>query len=375
MSRRRWLADGPLALLLLLGIGLFVAIGRFVLGHDLAVDPLVTCQTVATTLVARLSSLGVLLPAGLAGSALIAAALALVHQLLATRRVLRPVLARQLPTSRRLDRLARASGIAGRIDLVDDDAAYTFCYGLGHTRVCLSRGLVSMLDDAELGAVLRHEAHHARHRDPLKILLGRSLASGLYFLPLAGALRNGYLAGKEICADRDASAGHASGEQALARALIKLLDAKRPVWPSGVLAIGALSPTEARLRQLVEPTRAARLLPSPSDWIVSAMVLAGVFGFAHGAAATATATPMATACEPVTWVRPVPETMAHVPGLETTATASAPTERPNPSKAPLGAPLLLGAENPPLSYNPQAPIPFGTSLLEDANARFEAGGC
>jgi hypothetical protein len=360
------LADGPLALLLLLAVALFVAIGRFVVGHGLTVDPLVTCQTVASTVFARLSSFGLLLPAGLAASALIAAGLSLSHQLLATRRVLRRVLARRMPLDRRLRHVAAATGLTGRLDLIDDDAVYTFCYGLRRPRVCVSRGLAAMLDDAEMRAVLRHEAHHSTHHDPFKILFGRALASGLFFLPLAGALRNGYLAGKEICADRDASAGRVAGEQALARALLKLLQADRPVWPSGVLAIGALSPTEARLRQLVEPAKTARVMPTPADWIVSAMVLAGVFGFGHGSVAAATAPPVILACEPVSGVPLAPATL--VAAAEFNEEAVLDMRSGHAASPSLAAPTAPNA--PAVSNAPLVPVDF---TMDDANTRIGAG--
>lgn len=293
MSGRRVAADGPLGLLLLLAGGFLLSLGAFVARHTLPYDPFETCQTMAATVVARLSTLGMLLPLGVIAVVLVAGALALGHQALATRRVLARVLARRALPDARLGALAARAGLDGRLDVVPDDTVFTFCYGLLRPRVCLSAGLAGMLDDDELLAVLRHEAHHARHHDPLKILVVRSLASALFFLPLAGALRNGYLAGKEICADEDATAG---GEIPLARALWKMLAAPRPAWPAGVLAVGALSPTEARLRHLLEQGRPGMLLPSPTDWILSAALVAGLFGFSYGSAAAREAEPMDAAC-------------------------------------------------------------------------------
>jgi hypothetical protein len=163
--------------------------------------------------------------------------------------------------------------------------------------VCVTTALAGLLDDEELLAVLRHEAHHLRHHDPLKILLSRALASGLFFLPLAGALRDGFLAGKEICAD--ASAARLGSDGALARALYRMLGAERPAWPAGVLAVGALSPTEARIRHLVEPEAAHFAWPRPADWIVSLALMAGIFGFSHGTAVASRSGPIHASCMPV----------------------------------------------------------------------------
>ena len=134
-------------------------------------------------------------------------------------------------------------------------------------------GRLGQLEDGDIKAATRNYIDDRRQQfsltttDEIEIVKSSSDPSGMthirlqqthFDLPVEGAdawlhvshdgsveTFNGYLAGKEICADRDAAAGRASGEQALARALLKLLGAERPIWPSGVLAIGALTPTEA----------------------------------------------------------------------------------------------------------------------------------
>jgi len=321
MNRWRAAADGPLLLLVLIGAAFVAALGTWTRWEIPSYDPFVACETVATTLVARLGALGGLLPVAVISVVLLAAGLALAHQVWATRRVLAGVLARRRPLDVRLARLARRAGIAGRLDLIDDAAAYTFCYGLARPRVCVSAGLVACLADDELAAVLRHEAHHLRHRDPLKIVVSRSVSSGLFFLPLAGALRNGFLAGKELCADAEAC--EPEGELALARALYKLLAVERPRWPAGILAVGALSPTEARLRRLLDPRAPRAILPSPAEWLASVALTAGIFGLSHGAVAATQAPPVHVACaSPL--VRPARESVryevnvlpAAIPALE-----------------------------------------------------------
>jgi len=297
MRQGRFAADGPLALLVGIGAAFALALGVVIARRAPAnLDPFAACERLTTTLVARLDSAGHLLPIAVLGVVLLAAALALGHQLWVTRRVLGRVLAGRMPLPARLVRLERLTGIEGRLDLVAEDASYVFCYGMWSPRICVSAGLVDLLTDDELEAVLRHEAHHVRHRDPVKILVSRSVASGLFFLPLAGALRNGYLAAKELCADADATA--AGGELPLARALCKLLHADRPEWPAGVLAVGALSPTEARLQQLIDPQVIRPVLPSPTDWIVSLLLVAGIFGFGHGSAMASQAVVVDAVCAP-----------------------------------------------------------------------------
>jgi hypothetical protein len=66
-----------------------------------------------------------------------------------------------------------------------------------------------------------------------------------------------------------------------------MLHADRPSWPAGVLAIGALSPTEARIHSLLEPQAEYPTLPRAFDWIATLALTAGIFGFSLGSAAAA----------------------------------------------------------------------------------------
>jgi beta-lactamase regulating signal transducer with metallopeptidase domain len=204
------------------------------------------------------------------------------------------IMARRRPLTPGLARIAVDLGLRDALDLVEDPTAYTFCHGYFRPRICLTTGLAEALDDGELAAVMRHEAHHVRSRDPLKILLARSMASGLFYLPVAAVLRDGYFIGKEACADADAEGE--GGAVELASALVKLLRADRPRWPAGILAIGALSPTESRLERLLAPEDWRVPRPTPGVWIASLALVAGLVGFSYGAAAAASSDTVAGAC-------------------------------------------------------------------------------
>jgi Zn-dependent protease with chaperone function len=285
LSRHRLrLAELPLALLVTVGLAFPAGLVAILATSTLPPDPLGACVTVAATLMARLTTVGLLAPLGILCAVVLASLLALSHQLWATRRVLGKILQHRVATPAQVLGAAREAGVA-RLDVVADRGVFVFCHGFLRPGVCLSLGCAELLAQDELAAVLRHEAHHARHRDPLKILLGRTVASGLFFLPVAGALRNGFLTGKEICADR--AAQRVDDALALPRALVKMLQADRPSWPAGVLAIGSLSPTEARIVSLIEPDRSYPTLPRALDWIVTLAVTAGIFGFSLGSAAAA----------------------------------------------------------------------------------------
>jgi Zn-dependent protease with chaperone function len=172
----------------------------------------------------------------------------LFRQLLTTLALIRALVAKRITTPRRVARLAHQLGIGGRIDVVVDRRPFSFCYWFRRPRICLSTALVRRLDDAELRAVLVHERYHLRHRDPLRVVIARYFAAGLYVVPVVDELASFYALQKEIAADDDAV--RQVGVSPLARALYKLLP-DAPDRELGLLMpVTGLSVTEARIERL-----------------------------------------------------------------------------------------------------------------------------
>jgi Zn-dependent protease with chaperone function len=94
-----------------------------------------------------------------------AGAVTLLHQVTRTRSALNSLGERQpLP-----DRLVRVSANNGAtVELVDDPRPFCCCAGLIHSSILISTSMLTRLDDAELLAVLAHEASHVRRRDPAR---------------------------------------------------------------------------------------------------------------------------------------------------------------------------------------------------------------
>lgn len=311
-------ADVPLLVLCVAGLALVVGLGLVAAQLSVPYSLLVACKTVAATLLARAGFLAILVPYAVAAIAVVAALLSAVHQVWATRRVLAGVLGRIQEPSPRLSDVADQAGVLGLLDLTSDASAYTFCHGYWRPRICLSSGLVELLEDEELAAILRHEAHHVRNRDPLKILVARSVASGLFFLPIAGTLRDSYFVGKEACADGEAS-GTDNG-LALARALVKMLRAHRPCWPAGVLAIGAFSATDRRLQRLLAPERWRLPRPALGECIWSLVLVGIIVGSSYAVASAARSDAVKSACLTKTGHEACPT--GHDTAAETRATPS-----------------------------------------------------
>jgi Zn-dependent protease with chaperone function len=147
--------------------------------------------------------------------------------------------------------LARAgshAGLAGRVDVLIDTRPLAFCYGLRRPRVAVSTGLLAILDEAELEAVLRHEAYHVANRDPLRLVAAGFLATAFFFLPLLAMLRDHFAVAKELAADQEAICKMGM-DRSLAAALYKLL--LLPEQPMPVAAVGARSAIALRVEALL----------------------------------------------------------------------------------------------------------------------------
>jgi len=187
----------------------------------------------------------------------------LFRQLLATLVLIRSLLARRVAVPARVDAAARGLGLDGRIDIVDHIRPFSFCYWFVRPRICLSTALVGRLDHEELRAVLFHERYHLRHRDPLRLVIARYFAAGLYVVPVVEDLVAHFTLEKELEADEDAVA--AMGDiRPLARALYALLPDADDVDLGLLAPVGSLSVTEARIDHLVEGTPLAARIPVTS---------------------------------------------------------------------------------------------------------------
>jgi Zn-dependent protease with chaperone function len=134
--------------------------------------------------------------------------------------------ARELSAARRL-----ARGLAqlrpdphDGVLVIEDEHADAFCAGLFRPRVYITTGALAKLDEQSLNAVLVHERHHARRRDPLRLAAGRVMARSLFFLPGVRELRQGQQMLTEVSADESALAAASGDRSVLARAMLSFGD-------------------------------------------------------------------------------------------------------------------------------------------------------
>ena len=142
--------------------------------------------------------------------------------------------------------------------LIPDPQPRAFCAGLFWPRVYVSTGAVAILDEEALSAVLAHERHHARRRDPLRLAAGRVLAEALFFLPGLAALVERQQALAELSADESAVNVAPANRPALARAMLSFSDTPGSSGSGGI-----------------DPARVDYLLGDPPSWRFPAILCVG----------------------------------------------------------------------------------------------------
>jgi len=198
----------------------------------------------------------------------VVALLSVRRQVRATRALASRLRERTAPQPPEVGAATERAGLTGRVEVIDDPDLFSFTYGLFSARVVVSRGLVAALGPEELEAVLHHERYHVRNWDTVKVIVARAAPAAFFFLPALGHLRDRYLAGRQLAADRQAV--DVVGGRSLAAALYQVLD--RPAWAEfgAAAALGGSELLEMRIEQL-ESGREPPLTPLPR-WAVAVTV-------------------------------------------------------------------------------------------------------
>jgi hypothetical protein len=182
-------------------------------------------------------------------------------------------LARQLRAARAFRAalpVVRTAVVHGRpVRVVPGRDLVAFCAGLRRPAVYVSEGTLRAASDEELRAILAHEEHHRARRDPLRLLLARTVADALRPLPPFAALADREAALADLAAD--AAAVDELGERAPLASALARFDAVAP----------------ERVDRLVDaapaPTISAPLLLAAvlTLWAIAALVMPMLFEGRH----------------------------------------------------------------------------------------------
>ncbi len=168
----------------------------------------------------------------------------LLVQFIKTKLYLQRRLSKKIPLPLRVKRMASDLNLIGKVDIVKDDAKFSFCYGLIKPRICISSSLMQSISDNQLQVVLLHESYHVKNYDPLKIILGQSISVMFFFIPVIGEIQRYHLFSKEIVADEMAIKN--VNRHSLISVLSKILSADLPRF-SGVATLANLEDLEKRI--------------------------------------------------------------------------------------------------------------------------------
>jgi Zn-dependent protease with chaperone function len=158
-------------------------------------------------------------------------------------------------------------GADGSVLVANDPEPRAFCAGYLRPRVFVSSGALARLSRTELEAIVAHERHHLRRRDPLRLLIVRVLADALFFLPAIRRLGDRYGALAEVAADE--AAVRVAGPGGLASALLAF-----NAGPGAEIVVG------------VAPERVDHLLGARPRWeLPASLVVAALVTLAGFAAA------------------------------------------------------------------------------------------
>lgn len=217
--------------------------------------------------------------------------------------------AREVAASVRFARGIDARAVHGDVRVIAEERPLAFCAGLWRPRVYVSSGAVELLDDAALQAVLAHERHHQRRRDPLRLAAGRVLERALFWFPGVPALVARQRAWAELGADERVVAEQPASRSALARAMLRFADHDGP---------GAA----------VDPARVDQLVGEPQRWRFPVLLCLGAALMAGLLVAVSTllarvASGSASLAPPLLSAQPCVVTLALIPAVIVAAAAVA----------------------------------------------------
>lgn len=158
------------------------------------------------------------------------------------------------------------------IMVIHHNQSLAFTIGCGKPYIVLSSGLIEMLEDHELEAVIEHETFHQRNRDPLKVFILQLISQSLWFIPVTKWSYQNYKIMSEMLADGYAIQKTGS-ELGLGSALLKLIKNEFHTGMSPILVHFSDESVNYRLQQLVNPQKAIPVKLTTTSIVISIHVL------------------------------------------------------------------------------------------------------
>lgn len=160
------------------------------------------------------------------------------------------LLARQI-TDNRLEFLESELNLQGLVVVIKDPKPQAFCFGIRNPKIYVSTGLLKLINNEELEAVLRHERYHLEHKDSLTLLIGSVTASLFPFFPVLTDLVHQYRVKRELNADQ-AVTDSMTNASSLVSVLKKLIDQKYAPAYAFTSSLAEWDTLELRIKTLLK---------------------------------------------------------------------------------------------------------------------------
>jgi len=194
---------------------------------------------------------------------LIGLAVASIRQFTGQRHLNAVLMARAYESGEHVRHIVARVQAHGHVVVTTDKAVYAFCSGIIRPRIYLSYGLLDLLTEDEIEAVVRHELHHVARRDPLRFFVSQLARQLAALFPVLVTMDDWVRVRAELAADRAALS--AVSFETLASALIKVARAAPVAEHRAILA--GFTATDARVAALLG--RPVRIPLNRRDVLVS----------------------------------------------------------------------------------------------------------
>lgn len=173
-------------------------------------------------------------------------------QFIKTRGLIKGLLIKSVNPHKKVKEVIDSLFLTDKVYLVRDNNLFSFCFGTLSPRIIITTALINSLTGKELEAVLLHEQAHLKNYDPFKMLLGKTVASMFFFLPIFSELYKNMKGTNEILADHFVITSQKE-TTFLKEALRKILEHPQ-IRIATVPAIANPDSLEIRVHKLVNPS-------------------------------------------------------------------------------------------------------------------------
>lgn len=150
------------------------------------------------------------------------------------------------------------SGGKNEFIIVSHPIPLAITMGFIRPKILLSTGLISLLNDDELEAVIAHEMAHKENRDPLTIFLITLCSSTMWYIPILKWFNQQYRIIKELAADEYAIEKQGTTVH-LGSALLKMLKVGQPEKMTFTYASFADTSVNYRIDYMLNPLKGLHL--------------------------------------------------------------------------------------------------------------------